>query len=73
LQWIICTRATANVPSFFSSPTSSPTTRTTTIIRNNLVRDPTLAGIRAELGERLKRRMRHAGESEPGILPAKDA
>ena len=41
--------------------------------RNNLVRDPTLAGIRAELGERLKRRMRHAGESEPGILPAKDA
>jgi len=41
--------------------------------RNNLVRDPTLAGIRAELRERLKRRMRHAGESEPGILPAKDA
>jgi arylsulfatase A-like enzyme len=40
--------------------------------RNNLVRDPALADLRAELGERLKRRMRHAGEAEPGILPAKD-
>jgi len=41
--------------------------------RNNLVRDPGLAGVRAELRERLKRRLRHAGESEPAILPAKDA
>jgi len=40
--------------------------------RNNLVRDPALAGLRAELRERLKRRMRHAGEAEPGILPAKE-
>lgn len=40
--------------------------------RNNLVRDPALAGLRAELRERLKRRMCYAGEAEPGILPAKD-
>ena len=41
--------------------------------RNNLARDPALAGVRAELGVRLKQRMRHAGESEPKILPAKEA
>jgi len=41
--------------------------------RNNLVRDPALADVRAELRERLKRRLRFAGESEPAILPAEDA
>jgi len=38
--------------------------------RNNLVADPALAAIRAELAETLKRRMRDAGEDEPIIEPA---
>ncbi|MGQ9731454.1 MAG: sulfatase-like hydrolase/transferase [Candidatus Zipacnadales bacterium] len=38
--------------------------------RINLVRDPTLADIRAELAEILKGRMAEAGESVPVILPA---
>ena len=38
--------------------------------RNNLVSDPGYAGIRAELAERLKRRMVQAGEEKPGIRPA---
>ncbi len=38
--------------------------------KNNLVRDPAYAQVRADLAERLKRRMVHAGENEPEILPA---
>ena len=38
--------------------------------RTNLVRDPALADVRAQLADTLKRRMREAGESEPAILPA---
>ncbi len=38
--------------------------------RNNLVKDPALAGAREELATRLKRRMVAAGEKEPVILPA---
>jgi arylsulfatase A-like enzyme len=38
--------------------------------RDNLVRDPTLAEVRAELAARLKRRMVQAGESEPEIRTA---
>jgi uncharacterized sulfatase len=38
--------------------------------RNNLVGDPALAGVRAELAERLKQRMRKAAESVPKIIPA---
>ncbi len=37
--------------------------------RNNLVADPRLAGVRAELAETLKRRMVAVGEAEPEILP----
>lgn len=40
--------------------------------RNNLVRDPSLAGVRAELAATLKRRMVGAGEKEPVIKPASD-
>ena len=39
--------------------------------RNNLVSDPAFAPVRAELQERLKRRMLAAGESAPEILPVK--
>jgi len=39
--------------------------------RNNLVREPSLAEVRAQLAEILKRRMREAGESEPKIERAK--
>jgi uncharacterized sulfatase len=35
--------------------------------RHNLVRDPSLAGVRAQLAGRLKRRMVEAGEPEPAI------
>ena len=38
--------------------------------RNNLVRDPGLAAVRAGLSARLKSAMRAAGETEPEILPA---
>jgi len=38
--------------------------------RNNLVRDPACAAVRARLAETLKRRMVQAGEAEPTILPA---
>ena len=38
--------------------------------RNNLVRDPAYADVRAELCERLKRCMAEAGESVPVIVPA---
>jgi uncharacterized sulfatase len=38
--------------------------------RNNLVADPELAPVRAELAETLKARMIAAGETEPAILPA---
>ena len=38
--------------------------------RTNLVREPGLAGVRAELGEVLKRRMKEAGEQTPEIRPA---
>jgi len=38
--------------------------------RNNLVADPALAGVRAELATTLKRRMAEAGERVPEILPA---
>lgn len=37
--------------------------------RNNLVCDPGLKEVRAELAARLKRRMAEAGETEPEILP----
>lgn len=37
--------------------------------RNNLVCDPGLKDVRAELSARLKRRMTEAGETEPEILP----
>jgi arylsulfatase A-like enzyme len=39
--------------------------------RNNLVRDPALAEVRADLCRRLKRRMTEAGEKKPQVLPAK--
>ncbi len=39
--------------------------------RTNLVRDPALADVRADLCGRLKQRMTEAGEKEPEILPAK--
>ncbi len=38
--------------------------------RDNLVREPSLAGVRAELAGRLKKRMVEAGEREPEIRPA---
>jgi uncharacterized sulfatase len=38
--------------------------------RNNLVRDPALTQVRAQLAELLKRRMLEAGEKMPVILPA---
>jgi len=38
--------------------------------RNNLVRDPALTKVRAQLAEVLKRRMSEAGEKAPKILPA---
>ncbi len=38
--------------------------------RNNLVKDPALAPVRAQLAEILKRRMEQAGEPAPEILPA---
>lgn len=38
--------------------------------KNNLASDPALSDVRAELAERLKRRMVQAGEAEPRILPA---
>ncbi|MGC9318224.1 MAG: sulfatase-like hydrolase/transferase [Armatimonadota bacterium] len=38
--------------------------------RTNLVREPDLAEVRAELRERLLRRMAEAGEAEPEIRPA---
>ncbi|MBN1642603.1 MAG: sulfatase-like hydrolase/transferase [Anaerolineae bacterium] len=38
--------------------------------RNNLVRDPAYAGVRAGLAETLKRRMADAGEALPTISPA---
>ena len=38
--------------------------------RNNLVSDPDLAGVRAEMRERLIRRMTAAGEPAPVIGPA---
>ncbi|MBN1557191.1 MAG: sulfatase-like hydrolase/transferase [Lentisphaerae bacterium] len=38
--------------------------------RNNLVRDPVYAAVRAGLAETLKRRMAEAGEPVPDILPA---
>jgi len=38
--------------------------------RNDLVRDPAHAAVRAELAETLKRRMAQAGEDVPEILPA---
>jgi len=38
--------------------------------RNNLVTDPALAAVRAELAQRLTHRMANAGESVPRILPA---
>jgi uncharacterized sulfatase len=38
--------------------------------RNNLVRDPAYAGVRAQLAETLKRRMVEAGETTPAISPA---
>jgi len=37
--------------------------------KNNLVNDSALMQVRAELRERLKRRMRQAGEPEPEIMP----
>jgi arylsulfatase A-like enzyme len=39
--------------------------------RNNLVSDPALKSIRAELADRLKKRMLSAGEKEPEINPEK--
>ncbi len=39
--------------------------------RNNLVKAPELAEVRAELAETLKRRMTQAGEEIPEIIPAK--
>jgi arylsulfatase A-like enzyme len=41
--------------------------------RSNLVADPALADVRAELASRLKRRMVAAGEAEPAISPRPDA
>lgn len=38
--------------------------------RNNLVADPSLADVRADMAARLKRHMAEAGEKEPVILPA---
>ena len=38
--------------------------------RNNLVSDPAYKDIRAELNERLKKKMAEAGEQEPEIRPA---
>jgi arylsulfatase A-like enzyme len=38
--------------------------------RNNLVSDPALAAVRAELADTLKRRMVEAAECEPTVLPA---
>ena len=38
--------------------------------RSNLVADPALARVRAQLAERLKHRMAEAGEQVPRILPA---
>ncbi len=38
--------------------------------RNDLVRDPAYAPIRAELAATLQRRMAHAGEARAEILPA---
>jgi len=38
--------------------------------KHDLVRDPACDGVRAELRERLKKRIREAGEIEPQILPA---
>jgi len=38
--------------------------------RNNLVAEPSLSAVRAELAATLKRRMLAAGEAEPRILPA---
>jgi len=40
--------------------------------RNNLVGDPALAAVRAELADTLRRRMAQAGEEEPEILPAEN-
>jgi uncharacterized sulfatase len=37
--------------------------------KNNLVADPALADVRAELAQRLKRHMIRAGEKEPRIVP----
>ena len=37
--------------------------------RDNLVADPAHANVRAEMAERLKRRMAEAGEGAPRILP----
>lgn len=41
--------------------------------RTNLVREPRLAAARAELAERMKGRMKEAGEKVPEILPANSA
>ena len=38
--------------------------------QNDLVREPALADVRADLAARLRRRMAAAGEAEPRILPA---
>ena len=40
--------------------------------RDNLVADPTLSDVRAELAKRLKRRVVAAGESEPTIVPTQN-
>ena len=40
--------------------------------RNNLVADPAMAKIRAQLAEKLKHHMVKAGEQVPRILPAKE-